>query len=262
VKASTAIVLSGPYAGLERLDVPVSERVGLGWSGFAGLDPDAYVALWELADAGGPRPEYVLPVLAYESSFDPNADNGAGYYGVNQESGDQLQAMGIDPANYKTWSAGQQIRAVVLPRYKYLVSKYGAIGSGARAYQGNYLPATLATARSLTSVLASRADDPHGWYRDNPTLDVNKDGLITVGDLADLVSREAADPFVKDAIDRAYTLRPGESPKDPALGTDFRRGLSHGQAAAIGVGMIALATTIAWTMHDPRPVRRLRAALT
>ena len=234
---------------------------GLGAVGLGGLDGDAYIALWELSDAGGPRPEYVLPVLAYESSFDPAADNGAGYYGINQESGDQLAALGIDPQAYKTWSASAQIRAVVLPRYKYLVSRYGPIQSGARAYQANYLPATLATARSLNSVLASRASDPHGWYRDNPSLDINQDGVITVGDLASLVSREAGDPFVRDAIDRAYALRPGETPRDPAYGTDFRRRLTHGQAAAIGVGLVALASTAAYyLLEPPAPRRRLLRA--
>jgi hypothetical protein len=217
-----------------------------------GLDPGAYTALWELSDAIGLRPEYLLPVLAYESSFDPSADNGAGYYGINQESGDQLQAMGINPQDYKTWSAGQQIRTVVAPRYKDLVRRFGPIESGAKAYQGNFLPETLATAKSLSSVLASRDNDPYHWYRDNPTLDVNKDGFITVGDLADLVTREAGDPFVKDAIARAYALRPSESPRNPALGTDFRKGLTHGQAAALGLGLVALAGTVAWWLNEPK----------
>lgn len=248
---ATAIVLR------REIQAPALGRAG--GAGLGALDSDAYAALWELSDAGGPRPEYVIPAFSYESGLDPGADNGVGNYGINQASADMLSRYGIDPESYKSWGAGAQIRAVVKPMYLSLVGRYGPIQSGARAYQANFLPATLAWPKKLSTVLASRADDPEHWYRDNPGLDPNHTGAITIGTLADVIARQAGDPYVADAIARAYALRPGEKMRDPALGTDFSRGMTHGQAAAVGLGIIAVAGAAAWLLLDAPPVRLPRA---
>ena len=98
------------------------------------------------------------------------------------------------------------------------MARYGPIGSGTRAYQANFLPATLATARSLSSVLATQGD---AVYAANSGLDRNHSGAITVGDLAAVVAAMATKPAVQAAIAQTYALRPGESPKDPVYGDDF-----------------------------------------
>ncbi len=187
--------------------------------------PASGTALWALFDAGGPRPEYVLPVLYFESGFDPSVQNHAGYpyYGVNQASQSLISTYaGTDPATYQTWAASQQISTVVTGMFKAIVQGYGPIRSGTRAYQANFLPATLATAHSLGSVLAS---SPSSVYTANAGFDTGKKGTITVQDLANAVARAAANAVVQQAIASTYALRPGAgNPHDPVYGEDFARG--------------------------------------
>ena len=180
--------------------------------------PASGSSLWALYDAGGPRPEYVLPVLYSESGFNPSVVNSLGYSGVNQASAAMLDSFGIDQASYVTWPASQQISSVVAPMYRGIVARYGAINSGTRAYQGNFLPATLATAKSLSSVLATQGD---AVYNANSGFDWQQTGDITVGDLAHAIAKSAASSAVQSAIAQTYDLRPGESPRDPVYGTDF-----------------------------------------
>jgi hypothetical protein len=187
---------------------------------FLVLDEASYPALWALTDRGGPRPEYLLPVLYFESGFNPAAPNAAGYpyYGLNQISGDQLARQGIDVGDYLTWPASRQLTEVVTPYMLAQIAYGGALNSGARTYQAEFLPATLHTARSLTSVLTTRGQPA---YDANTVFDWDHTGTITVGDLAHAVATMAAKPAVQSAIAEAYAIRPGESPKSSVYGTDF-----------------------------------------
>ena len=180
----------------------------------------AISALWSLYDATGIRPEYVIPVLALESNFDPTVGNRAGtpYYGIGQNGGAWLAARGIDPQDFLTWTAEQQITAAVTPYFLELVRQYGPIRSATRAYQGNFLPATLPTARSLAQIVTVRGTQA---YTFNAGLDPLKHGAITVSDLALVMARQLARLEVQQAIRDAYAQRPAERPRNPVYGDDF-----------------------------------------
>jgi hypothetical protein len=188
--------------------------------------PASGAALWALFDAGGPRPEYVLPVLYSESGFDPSVPNHAGYpyYGINQASTSLITAYaGTDPTTYMTWAASEQISTVVSGMFKAIVTSYGPLRSGTRCYQANFLPATLATAHGLGSVLAT---SPSAIYTANAGFDTAHKGTITVQDLANFVARAATTAAVQQAIAATYALRPALGrPHDPVYGEDFPRGV-------------------------------------
>lgn len=197
-------------------------------------------ALWALYDRGGPRPEYLLPGLYFESGYDPSIVNSLGYTGINQASTAMLASYGLTSAAYAAMPASQQISQVVTPEYLGIVARYGPLNSGTRAYQANFLPATLATAKSLSSVLASQGD---AVYAANSGLDRNHSGDITVGDMAAAVATMASKPAVQSAITQTYALRPGESPKDPVYGTDFFWSANPWLLAGlvVGTGVVAAA---------------------
>ncbi len=206
--------------------------------------PASGAALWALFDAGGPRPEYILPVLWAESNFDPSIQNsqGAANYGINQASAALIaQYAGTDPPTYVTWAASQQIATVVRGFFLALVRAYGPLRSGARVEQANFLPSTLGAARSLSSVLTRFGE---AAYTDNHELDTANKGYITIGDLAAFVRPKtaAAKQNVQAAIANTYELRPDQrsAMQDPVLGQDF---------GSSGLGMFAAASGFAFLWY-------------
>ena len=208
-------------------------------------------ALWAFYDAGGPRPEYLLPVFYSESGFLPSAVNSIGCTGLNQLC---PFAQNI-PDGYASWLASQQIAGPIAGMFKAIVAKYGPIGSGTRAYQANFLPGTLATARNLSSVLATRGSSV---YSANAGLDYQQTGAIRVSDLAHSIAKAAASSAVKSAIAQTYALRPGESPQDPVYGTDFLPAVSPvslGVAFLIGSATLAAGALAAYYVtHERLPL--------
>ena len=203
------------------------------------LDDDALSALWAVYDATALRPEYLIPVLYFESGLNPAASNAAGaaYYGIAQTSGAKLAALGTTPAAFLALSAADQIRLAVLPYFQSATARYGPIRSATRAEQANFEPATLGVARSLSQVL-----EPKGTraYADNAAaLDPAKRGAITVATLADAMTRAAAAPEVRASIARAYVLRTtAGAAKEPVYGEDFLPPI-------VTVGALALAIAVA-----------------
>jgi hypothetical protein len=186
------------------------------------VDDDALQALWTVFDQTGIRPEYLLPVLYFESGFNPAVPNAAGapFYGIAQTSGAKLASLGVTPAAFLAMSAGDQIRTAVLPYFAGVVQRYGAIKSATRAEQANFEPATLAYIRSLAQILEPRGTRA---YADNArAFDPASHGAITLADLALAMSHAAAAPATKAAIARAYVLRPSAGPAcSPVYGEDF-----------------------------------------
>jgi hypothetical protein len=186
------------------------------------LDDDAVAALWSLYDATGVRPEYVIPVLYLESGFNPSIANAAGapYYGIGQNGAGFLAQLGTSPAAYLAMSQGQQIRLAITPYYAAAVKTAGgSIRSATRAYQANFLPATLPSVRGLTQIVA-RVDT--AFYSANRiALDPLRHGAITLSDLALVMARSAAAPEARDATARAYAMRPTETRREAVYGQDF-----------------------------------------
>jgi hypothetical protein len=214
------------------------------------LDAAAYAVLWQISDATGVRPEWLLPVLYSESGLDPSRANDAGapYYGLNQIYGGTLQARGIDPATYLTWPASEQLQQIVWPYIAGQVSKFGPLHSATRVYQANFLPATLDSATTLNSVIASKQHDPNHFYSSNSGLDFTHSGSITVADLAHFVDRSAQTSAVQTAIAKTYALRPGERPHDVVYGDDF--GIPSNEKLIIAGSIAVLAGAIAFAVND------------
>jgi hypothetical protein len=190
--------------------------------------PASGEALWSLYDATGIRPEYLLPVLYSESSFRPDVVNSLGYTGINQASGQMLSGYGTSSADYATWPASQQISRVVQPEYAGIQNQLGPIRSGVRAYQANFLPATLPIIKTLDGVLAHQGNT-NEWgagdvYDNNRGFDTAGKGTITLNDLAKSVAKSADSAAVRHALQQTYALRPGEVMQDPVYGTDFGAG--------------------------------------
>jgi hypothetical protein len=243
--------------------------------GLGGLDfPAVASALWALYDKGGPRPEYVLPVLYSESGFSTSITNSINCVGINQLCPPNV------PDGYASWSASQQIAGVVTPYMLAYVHQFGPLNSGTRVYQANFLPGTLPYAKSLSSTLAtqgSSADVCPGChlsqaavYHDNPGLDWQHKGSIVLGDLSHFIAKAASAAAVQSAISQTYALRPSESPNDPVYGTDFGSAANPSILEIVGysVGILGVATATALAIRElkmrraleRRPRRRLREA--
>ena len=168
------------------------------------LDAPSYSVLWQITQETGVLPEYLLPVLYFESGFDPSIPNRAGepFYGINQASTDLIANLaGVDPQTYLTWPASQQLSTVVRGYVKGLVNTYGEIRSATRLYQGNFYPESLKTAHALSDVIVSA---PSVAYNANKRLDKDGNGKITVGDLANVMLSAASSRAVQNAIAATY----------------------------------------------------------
>lgn len=193
------------------------------------LDAASYPMLWQIYDATGVRPEWLLPVLYNESGLDPSVANGHGYpyYGLNQISGSWLTQHAIAPADYLAWPASEQLQNVVKAYMAQQIAHYGPLRSGTKVALANFYPAALKTASSLAANVVCRPARPcttpdSDAYCANQALDADRSGCITVSDLAAWVRRAAMTSTVRSAIAAAYALRPGEVQSDPTLGYDFR----------------------------------------
>lgn len=205
--------------------------------------PVSFAELWKITDAtgGSLRPEYLLPLMFNESSLNPGADNGQGFYGINQIAADPKTGKingTIDPGDYKTWPASKQLRVVAGPFFEAQNSQYGPIRSGTRLYQANFVPASLPLAHDFPDVICAKGGKRYrgqedAFYRANAAnLDVGKKGAITVGDMAAAIGRALSHPTVDAYIAGAYVFRgeprpgvvmgtPGLTPKNPIYGSDF-----------------------------------------
>ena len=217
--------------------------------------PASSDALWGIYNATGIRPEWLLPVLYFESGFNPGASNGP-YVGLNQISSDQLSAWGIDAGSYASWSASQQLENVVKRYFVGIQNTYGPLRSATRIEQANFLPVTLKTATSLSSTLTSA---PSPYYESNQVFDRTHKGFITVQDLADAMTKAAGSRAVQSAISAAYAGKLFDSPTDPVYGYDFGGRINNLEAIGIGVALVGLAGALAYASTVPK--RRRPAVL-
>jgi hypothetical protein len=224
------------------------------------LDFPAFgAALWAMYDATGVRPEYILPVLYLESGFNPAAVNSIGCTGINQ------LCQNI-PSGYAGWSASQQLSGVVNGMFRSIVSTYGALNSAARVYQANLLPASLPLVKTLDGVIAAKGSSATiggltqgSIYSSNAGLDANKDGLLTLGDLASKMREMLSKPAVQTAIAQAYLSRPSETPvADPALGTDFGAGTGNKVLPTlVALGLAATGAAVAYGIYTGKPAWKI-----
>lgn len=190
--------------------------------------PASAEALWSIYDAGGPRPEYLIPVLARESGLWTFATNGY-THGLNQISTAWLEKRGIAVDDYlHKWLPSQQLSRIVKGYMMMHVAQFGPIGSGVKCYLMNFLPAFVRDGKTeLSQVIAVRGapGDSGAFYSGNSGLDVKGTGKITVGDLAFVIYKmlrgDEYGAIVQDAIARTYEARSTEQVHDPIYGEDY-----------------------------------------
>jgi hypothetical protein len=183
--------------------------------------PASSQAFWQIYDSCQIRPEWLIPSLAIESGLNPGIPNAAGfsYYGISQLSGTYIQnVLGVTPDVYLTWPASQQLLRGVLPYMQANVKMFGPLLSGIRVYQANFYPASLKYAKTLDSTIVAA---PSAAYEANQILDPSHDGRITPRDLATVLTKQVAKPYVVAAIAACYAVRPFEHETDPVFGIDF-----------------------------------------
>ena len=206
--------------------------------------PAAGEAFWNIFDATGIRPEYLIPVLYHESGLNPAVPNGAGapYYGIGQNGTADIQSYaGVDPQTYMTWNASQQLNTVVKGYFSAIVRANGPLHSGIRVYIAEFLPATLKTATSLNSVMVSEGDPNYGY---NSGFDVDHKGFITPADLASAIEAALKTTTVQKAISDTYALRPFAFKRNPVYGTDFNT------PAVETIKTIAALAAITWAASE------------
>jgi hypothetical protein len=222
--------------------------------------PATSAALWQIFAATGARPEFVLPVLSYESGLNPAALNSLGYAGLNQINRAFLTARNIDVNDYVTWPASRQLTTVVGP-YLEQEAKYAgkSLSSGVLVYEANFWPASLKTDPSMSTVVVA---SPAAGYTANEVFDTQKKGYITKGDLAHAVASQVPHPAVQAAIAAAYANAPaGVGPmQDPVYGGGGLT-LTRSQWLAVAV-MAGVGAAFVYTQlyGVPRPIRRLLLA--
>lgn len=208
------------------------------------LDAAFFPALVDLGHQTNTPPEWFLNLFYLESRLDPKAGNSLGYVGLNQIASAYLRKMGVNPADYRTWSASRQLTEVAGPWLKNQVLGYlkKTPKSPGVLYALNFYPLSVKTrGDNPDSVIVSKfASSPSevNAYNKNSGLDYDKNGTITISDLdAKLASLAREAPYQAE-LKKLYVYTP------PAAYVPGGISMSTGQKAAtfvaggllIGVG--------------------------
>jgi len=180
-------------------------------------------ALWKVYDQTGIRPEWQIPVMSLETggTFDPAICNPSNCCGLNQFCGSTYtHYVHVPISEYRTWLASQQLAGPVLAYWKDALN-FGKIRSSARLMVAQLGQGLLRTPASLERVVFR---SPSIEYKSNSGFDTQKKGTITEQDIANSMARQVPRASVKDAIAKAYAMRPGEVVRDPVYGEDYGGG--------------------------------------
>lgn len=225
----------------------MSNSVSRSWPAQSSLSNRFFEDLVRLGIRRGSPPHIFLSVWCVESGLLPSAINAhSGARGLNQMMPATLKALGA-PSDFEKLSAEEQ-----LPWIERLIASLehangGPFTSAARYYHANFFPRTMHRGDKPDAVVVAQdAVDPdeRGAYEANRGLDANRDGLITLSDLADVLERTKA-RFALSFAHLALTMRAmrlrdrvpvptsapsSASPPDPWIGLLF-----------LGLGLTALA---------------------
>ena len=137
-------------------------------------DPEFAKEVYRLSKKYNINPSHLLGLIASESGFDPEANNGT-HVGLIQFSKESAKLVGSSQAKILEMNRAQQMKLVE----KYF--DYWGLPKGAgpgQLYMSVFLPSY--TNKASDYVVAKKGE---AWYDDNVGLDVNQDGVITPSDL-------------------------------------------------------------------------------
>lgn len=149
--------------------------------------------------------QWLAGMLFLESAgtLDPSVHRpSTSYYGLNQINGTWLTDHGIDPANYLTWTAAQQLDKVVLP-YLQSAAKNGPLSTPGRVELAQLAPALLAD-QSINPVVFAA---PSVEFSGNSWM--SSDGSqVTLSDLERVMRKNMAASAVQALALRASGITP------------------------------------------------------
>ena len=221
----------------------------IGWYTAPVLDAAALAALWTIDEQLGIPPETSVPVLYLESTLNPAAhSSGTDFYGLNQISGRWLRASGVQPSDFLTWSASEQLLRTVLPYWRW-AEAYGPISDAGTCMWAQLAPGTLAHATSDGAVVYAA---PSAAYEANKWLDVDGSGSISLGDLRTVLAGIASKAPVRSTVAAAYAQRGGQPPQPQPVVVASRSSGGNFVRAALVAAAGAAAVYVA---TDPRSLR-------
>ena len=145
-------------------------------------DPDFTNKLNKIANALGVKSSDLLTIMNFESRVDPSKYNetGSGAVGLIQFMPDTAAALGTSTAKLSKMSAVEQLDYVYLYYKQYI--RPGA--SLSDLYLATFYPAALNQSDNFVIGKQGAAGILGAIYSQNAAaLDINKDGVITVGDV-------------------------------------------------------------------------------
>ena len=229
---------------------PVAELVNA--PGIMRQDNAFRYAFWQMATELGLDPNYLAVMISIESGFRPEARNPTtGASGLNQALPSTLERLGIDPAEYRQWSAIDQL-PMVRRQYAPLANRLKVAQPG-DYYMANFLPAYIGaddslllganpgtckgvpSGRPVRPELAAKTLDKAPtitlgkMYCGNWGFDRAKDGTFTVGDVRGFYLDQLAKAEARPRVP-VFEEAPG-----PAGGAG-----GAGEAALIVLGVLGL----------------------
>lgn len=185
----------------------------------ANLGSNFYTKLADIAKGAGMPPEYILNVMALESGLDPSAGAGStGAAGLVQIMPQYLKNYGYEGSAKDFRSESGETQLIYIEKLiKTLVGYNGgkSFKSAAQYYAANFLPASLKlpgvqNEDPNTIIVAENPDKPHlpnigiqteaKFYKANKGLDLDKDGVITYGDLQNKLKQVAGRSVYQNAV--------------------------------------------------------------
>lgn len=182
------------------------------------VGPGFYPKLLEVAAAVQMKPEDILNVMAVESGINPAAHNpGGDASGLLQFMPSTLKQLGFKGTHgdFRNLAAEEQldyVKKLILGNMKY---NGGPFTSAAQYYVANFLPIALKLPGIKqedpdTIIVAKNPDHPHLpgisvhqeqiFYNSNPALDANHDGVITYGDIQQVLQKAAGGKNFQSAL--------------------------------------------------------------
>jgi Transglycosylase SLT domain len=196
----------------------------------ANLGDGFYKKLIQMSAELGMKPEDILNVMALESGINPSAHNKNGNAsGLVQFMPNTLKNLGFkgSHSDLRNLSGEQQLDWVKKLIQGMMQINGGPFKSAAQYYVGNFLPAALKipgvkAEDPKTIICAKNPTVPHIpgvsakfealCYKQNPVLDVDKDGNISYGDIQTILNRVANSKNFKNAL--VSLQQSGYSPKN------------------------------------------------
>lgn len=197
----------------------------------AKLDSNFYQKLLQLSAKVGMKPEDILNVMAVESGLDPAAHNPNGNAsGLVQVMPKFLSGLGFKgtPEEFRSTPASVQLDVVERLIQNMMKINGGPLTSASQYYVGNFLPVALKLDgvrknRPETIIVSKNPLEPHlpnvsvekekTFYNANHSLDFDRDGNITYGDIQNVLKAAKNKKSYQNAVTELAKFR-GGSPSE------------------------------------------------